>query len=45
MPPSATTKTNSPPLVALIALINAYNRGNVIVQQPTGDYHPGQFGH
>ena len=31
-------------LVALIALINTYNRLNVIVQQPAGDYQPGQFG-
>ncbi|MDQ0795817.1 carboxymuconolactone decarboxylase family protein [Streptomyces sp. B1I3] len=31
-------------LVALIALINAYNRVNVMVQQPAGDYQPGQFG-
>ncbi|MEU9284530.1 carboxymuconolactone decarboxylase family protein [Streptomyces sp. NPDC048275] len=31
-------------LVSLIALINAYNRVNVIVQQPAGDYRPGQFG-
>ncbi|MEV0222593.1 carboxymuconolactone decarboxylase family protein [Streptomyces sp. NPDC050704] len=31
-------------LVALIALINAYNRMNVIVRQPAGDYQPGQFG-
>ncbi|MBT2489459.1 carboxymuconolactone decarboxylase family protein [Streptomyces sp. ISL-96] len=31
-------------LVFLIALINAFNRGNVIVQQPAGDYQPGQFG-
>ncbi|MEV6654573.1 carboxymuconolactone decarboxylase family protein [Streptomyces sp. NPDC051219] len=30
-------------LVSLIALINAYNRVNVIVQQPAGDYRPGQF--
>ncbi|MFG3202903.1 carboxymuconolactone decarboxylase family protein [Streptomyces sp. NPDC048192] len=30
-------------LVALIALINAYNRLNVIVQQPAGDYQPGMF--
>lgn len=30
-------------LVALIALINAYNRVNVIVRQPAGDYQPGQF--
>src|SRR5439155_25435140 len=30
-------------LVALIALINAYNRMHVIVQQPAGDYQPGQF--
>ncbi|WP_406164599.1 carboxymuconolactone decarboxylase family protein [Streptomyces sp. NBC_00996] len=31
-------------LVSIIALINAYNRMNVIVQQPAGDYQPGQFG-
>ncbi len=31
-------------LVALIALMNAYNRLNVIVRQPAGDYQPGQFG-
>jgi AhpD family alkylhydroperoxidase len=31
-------------LVSLIALINAYNRMNVITQQPAGDYQPGQFG-
>ena len=31
-------------LVCLIALINAFNRVNVIVQQPAGDYQPGQFG-
>jgi AhpD family alkylhydroperoxidase len=31
-------------LVSLIALINAYNRVNVIVAQPAGDYQPGQFG-
>ncbi|MEV4453323.1 carboxymuconolactone decarboxylase family protein [Streptomyces mirabilis] len=31
-------------LVSLIALINAYNRVNVIVRQPAGDYQPGQFG-
>jgi AhpD family alkylhydroperoxidase len=31
-------------LVSLIALINAFNRVNVIVQQPAGDYRPGQFG-
>ncbi|MEV5471178.1 carboxymuconolactone decarboxylase family protein [Streptomyces sp. NPDC052207] len=30
-------------LVSLIALINAYNRMNVIVRQPAGDYQPGQF--
>ncbi|MET8330785.1 carboxymuconolactone decarboxylase family protein [Streptomyces sp. NPDC005181] len=30
-------------LVSLIALINAYNRMNVIIQQPAGDYQPGQF--
>ncbi|WP_329223426.1 carboxymuconolactone decarboxylase family protein [Streptomyces sp. NBC_01485] len=30
-------------LVALIAIINAYNRLNVIVRQPAGDYRPGQF--
>jgi AhpD family alkylhydroperoxidase len=31
-------------LVAQIALINAFNRMNVILQQPAGDYVPGQFG-
>ncbi|MET8949628.1 MULTISPECIES: carboxymuconolactone decarboxylase family protein [unclassified Streptomyces] len=31
-------------LVGIIALINAYNRINVLVQQPAGDYQPGQFG-
>jgi AhpD family alkylhydroperoxidase len=31
-------------LVSLIALINAANRVNVIVQQPAGDYQPGQHG-
>jgi AhpD family alkylhydroperoxidase len=30
-------------LVSLIALINAYNRMNVIVQNPAGDYKPGQW--
>ncbi|QMU67648.1 carboxymuconolactone decarboxylase family protein [Streptacidiphilus sp. P02-A3a] len=31
-------------LVGLIALINSYNRMNVILQVPAGDYQPGQFG-
>jgi AhpD family alkylhydroperoxidase len=31
-------------LVAVIAMINFYNRVNVIVRQPAGDYQPGQFG-
>jgi AhpD family alkylhydroperoxidase len=31
-------------LVSLIALINTYNRMNVITRQPGGDYHPGQWG-
>ena len=31
-------------LVTVIALINAYNRMNVIIRQPAGDYQPGQFG-
>ncbi|HUN36563.1 MAG TPA: carboxymuconolactone decarboxylase family protein [Trebonia sp.] len=31
-------------LVALIALINSYNRLNVITQQPAGGYKVGQFG-
>ncbi|MFF9210839.1 MULTISPECIES: carboxymuconolactone decarboxylase family protein [unclassified Streptomyces] len=31
-------------LVGSIALINAYNRANVIVRQPAGDYEPGMFG-
>ena len=30
-------------LVGQIALINAFNRGNVMVRQPAGDYVPGQF--
>ena len=30
-------------LVSLIALINAFNRLNVIIRQPAGDYRPGQF--
>ncbi|MER6437366.1 MULTISPECIES: carboxymuconolactone decarboxylase family protein [unclassified Streptomyces] len=31
-------------LISLIAIINAYNRVNVIIQQPAGSYQPGQFG-
>ena len=31
-------------LVSLIALINTYNRFNVITRQPDGDYQPGQWG-
>jgi AhpD family alkylhydroperoxidase len=31
-------------LVCLIALINVYNRLNVITHQPAGDYTPGQWG-
>jgi AhpD family alkylhydroperoxidase len=31
-------------LVSLIALINFYNRINVLVRQPAGDYVPGQWG-
>ncbi|GAA3139394.1 carboxymuconolactone decarboxylase family protein [Streptomyces echinatus] len=31
-------------LVGIIAVINAYNRVNVIVRQPAGDYVPGMFG-
>jgi AhpD family alkylhydroperoxidase len=30
-------------LVALIALINTYNRLNVMVRMPAGDYQPGQW--
>ncbi|MFD2795821.1 carboxymuconolactone decarboxylase family protein [Promicromonospora vindobonensis] len=30
-------------LISLIAVINAYNRINVINRQPAGDYVPGQF--
>jgi AhpD family alkylhydroperoxidase len=30
-------------LVAQIALINAFNRLNVITRQPAGDYQPGQW--
>ncbi|MEU0075701.1 carboxymuconolactone decarboxylase family protein [Streptomyces sp. NPDC006332] len=31
-------------LVSLISIINSFNRLNVMVQQPAGDYQPGQFG-
>src|SRR5215469_13670405 len=31
-------------LVSLVALINTYNRMNVITRQPAGDYTPGQWG-
>src|SRR5215468_5520129 len=31
-------------LVSFIAVINAYNRVNVILRQPAGDYQPGQWG-
>lgn len=31
-------------LVATVAVINAFNRLNVMLQQPAGDYQPGQFG-
>jgi AhpD family alkylhydroperoxidase len=31
-------------LVSLIALINTYNRLNVIIRRPAGDYQPGQRG-
>jgi AhpD family alkylhydroperoxidase len=31
-------------LVVLIAFMNAVNRLNVIIEQPAGDYRPGQFG-
>jgi AhpD family alkylhydroperoxidase len=30
-------------LVTVIAIINAYNRMNVIIRQPAGDYQVGQF--
>jgi len=31
-------------LVCVIAIINAYNRVNVVIRQPAGDYQAGQFG-
>ncbi|WP_033324652.1 carboxymuconolactone decarboxylase family protein [Streptomyces yerevanensis] len=31
-------------LVCVIAIINAFNRGNVMLQTPAGDYQPGMFG-
>ncbi|WP_306327154.1 carboxymuconolactone decarboxylase family protein [Streptomyces venezuelae] len=31
-------------LVSALAVINAFNRGNVIAQLPAGDYQPGQHG-
>jgi hypothetical protein len=30
-------------LLSLIAIINTYNRLNVINRQPDGDYQPGQW--
>ena len=30
-------------LVSLIAIINTYNRVNVIIRMPAGDYQPGQW--
>jgi AhpD family alkylhydroperoxidase len=30
-------------LVAQTAVINAFNRGNVMTRQPAGDYKPGQY--
>jgi hypothetical protein len=36
-------RPTSTALVSLIALINTYNRMNVIIQQPAGDYQPGQW--
>ena len=32
-------------LIGVISLINAYNRMNVIVRNPAGDYQPGQYAH
>jgi AhpD family alkylhydroperoxidase len=31
-------------LISLVALINSYNRLNVIVKMPAGSYQPGMFG-
>ena len=31
-------------LVSIIALINTYNRMNVLIKQPADDYQPGQLG-
>jgi AhpD family alkylhydroperoxidase len=31
-------------LVSTVAMINTWNRMNVITQQPAGDYQPGQWG-
>ncbi len=30
-------------LVCAIALINAFNRGNVMIRQPAGSYEPGRL--
>ena len=38
-----TTRNNSAPLVMLIAIINMFNRMNVIIRQPAGDYVAGMF--
>jgi len=42
-PPSTTTRSSSGRWSGLVALINLYNRLNVIVRQPAGDYEPGQW--
>ena len=31
-------------IVSQIAIINAFNRYNVVLRRPAGDYQPGQFG-
>jgi hypothetical protein len=43
---SAAARADAPQSVlgGLIAGINAWNRLNVITQQPAGDYQPGQWG-
>jgi alkylhydroperoxidase family enzyme len=31
-------------ILSQIAIINAFNRLNIILRRPAGDYQPGQFG-
>jgi hypothetical protein len=37
------TATTNSAIASRIAIIDAFNRLNVILQRPAGDYRPGQF--